>query len=85
MPARKPGVKEMGVTSFKAHCLAVIEEVAQGKTRRVLLLKHDRPVAAVVPAAEDWDDLWGAMKGTVTVARGVDLTDASGEVWEADE
>lgn len=85
MPARKPGVKEMGVTSFKAHCLAVIEEVAQGKTRRVLLLKHDRPVAAVVPATEDLVELWGAMKGTVRVAPGVDLTEPTGEVWEADE
>ena len=39
----------IGVTAFKARCLALIEEVAQGKTRRVLLTKRNRPIAAIVP------------------------------------
>jgi len=29
------------------------------------------------------DDLWGAMRGTVTIPPGVDLAEPSGEVWEA--
>jgi hypothetical protein len=28
--------------------------------------------------------LWGALRGTVTVAPGADLTQEAGEVWEAD-
>jgi antitoxin (DNA-binding transcriptional repressor) of toxin-antitoxin stability system len=74
----------VGVTAFKAQCLALIEAVAQGKTRRVLLLKHNRPVAAIVPIAEEVHELWGAMAGTVKVLPGVDLTQATGEIWEAD-
>lgn len=34
--------------------------------------------------AKDAVDLWGAMRGTVTVAPGVDLTERVGEVWDAE-
>ncbi len=84
MPARKLREKAIGVTAFKARCLALIEEVAMGKTSRLLLLKHDKPVAAVVPIGNRPGDLWGAMKGTVKVAPGVDLTKPTGETWEAE-
>ncbi len=30
------------------------------------------------------EDLWGAMKGTVAIAPGVDLTEPTGEVWDAE-
>ncbi len=77
----------IGVTAFKSQCLGLIDDVAQGKTGRVVLLKHNRPIAAIVPlpeAAEDSLDLWGAMRGTVTVAPGVDLTEPTGETWDAE-
>ena len=77
----------IGVTAFKSQCLGLIDDVAQGKTGRVVLLKHKRPIAAIVPIHEDAEscvDLWGAMRGTVTVAPGVDLTDPTGETWDAE-
>ena len=77
----------IGVTAFKSQCLGLIDDVAQGKTGRVVLLKHKRPIAAIVTLSEndeDRVDLWGAMRGTVTVAPGVDLTDPSGEIWDAE-
>jgi antitoxin (DNA-binding transcriptional repressor) of toxin-antitoxin stability system len=74
----------IGVTAFKARCLALIDDVAQGKTRRVVLMKHNRPVAAIVPLAQELPDLWGAMRGTVTIEPGVDLTEPTGEIWEAE-
>jgi antitoxin (DNA-binding transcriptional repressor) of toxin-antitoxin stability system len=77
----------VGVTAFKAQCLALIDDVAQGKTGRVVLLKHNRPIAAVVPFPDnsaECVDLWGAMRGTVTVAPGVDLTETTGETWDAE-
>jgi len=77
----------IGVTAFKSQCLGLIDDVAQGKTERVVLLKHNRPVAAIVPIRGDeqeYFDLWGAMRGTVTVAPGVDLTDPTGEIWDAE-
>lgn len=76
----------IGVTAFKTQCLGLIDQVVQGKTDRIVLLKHNRPVAAVVPIHQELgDDLWGAMRGTVTVAPGVDLTESTGERWEAEQ
>jgi prevent-host-death family protein len=74
----------IGVTAFKARCLALIDDVARGKASRVLLTKHNRPVAAIVPVGGSAAPLWGALRGTVTVPPGTDLTQGSGEVWEAD-
>jgi antitoxin (DNA-binding transcriptional repressor) of toxin-antitoxin stability system len=76
--------KSIGVTAFKSRCLALIDEVAEGKTRRLVLVKRNRPVAAVVTLEREPRELWGAMRGTVKVASGTDLTKATGEVWEAD-
>jgi antitoxin (DNA-binding transcriptional repressor) of toxin-antitoxin stability system len=88
MPAVSTNESAIGVTAFKAQCLGLIDDVAQGKTDRIVLLKHNRPIAAVVPVNDDTRepfDLWGAMRGTVTVAPGVDLTESTGEIWEAEQ
>ena len=74
----------IGVTDFKARCLGLIEAVAQGKTGRVVLLKRNRPIAALVPIEHEPGQLWGAMRGTVRVLPGTDLTEGTGEVWEAE-
>jgi antitoxin (DNA-binding transcriptional repressor) of toxin-antitoxin stability system len=78
----------IGVTAFKGRCLGLIDQVAEGKTDRIVLLKRNRPIAAIIPiqdAAEGNTDLWGAMRGTVVIAPGVDLTESAGEVWEAEQ
>jgi len=85
MPAKSE--ETIGVTAFKSQCLGLIEDVAQGKTGRVVLLKRNRPIAAVVPIRGNEDDcveLWGAMQDTVKVAPGVDLTAPMGEIWDAE-
>ena len=74
----------IGVTAFKAQCLALIDDVARGKTRRVVLMKHNRPIAAIVPVEQELPELWGAMRGTVKIAPGTDLTQPTGEIWEAE-
>jgi len=87
MGTRTKADSTIGVTDFKSKCLGLIDDVAKGKTGRVVLLKHNRPIAAIVPfpgKSEECIDLWGAMRGTVTVAPGVDLTDPTGEVWDAE-
>ena len=88
MPTAPTNKSTINVTAFKSQCLGLIDDVAQGKTDRIVLLKHNRPVAALVPLdgdAHETVDLWGAMRGTVTVAPGVDLTESTGEVWEAEQ
>lgn len=88
MPAVSTNKCTIGVTAFKSKCLGLIDDVAQGKTDRIVLLKHNRPIAAIVPfpgeAADDFD-LWGAMRGTVTFLPGVDLTESTGELWDAEQ
>jgi prevent-host-death family protein len=74
----------IGVTAFKARCLALIDDVAQGKTRRVLLTKRNRPIAAIVPVEHEPAELWGGMRGTVRVAPGTDLTQGADELWDAE-
>jgi antitoxin (DNA-binding transcriptional repressor) of toxin-antitoxin stability system len=74
----------IGVTAFKAQCLALIDDVARGKTRRVVLMKYNRPVAAIVPIEHTPTELWGAMRGSVKIAPGTDLTQPAGESWEAE-
>jgi len=70
---------------FQVQCLGLIDEVAQGKTGRIVLLKHNRPIAAIVSLQHEVSvDLWGAMRGTVSVAPGADLTEPTGESWNAE-
>jgi antitoxin (DNA-binding transcriptional repressor) of toxin-antitoxin stability system len=88
MPTLSNNKNAIGVTAFKAQCLGLIDDVAGGKTDRIILLKHNRPVAALVPIARDGDDpfeLWGAMRDTMTIAPGVDLTDPVDVEWEAEQ
>ena len=49
-------MKTMGAAKFKAHCLAVMDEV-QTKREPVLITKNGKPVAKVVPASDEEDPL----------------------------
>jgi antitoxin (DNA-binding transcriptional repressor) of toxin-antitoxin stability system len=73
----------INVTAFKLQWLAPIDAVAQGKADRVVLTRHGRPVAALVPCERPMPELWGALRGSVTVAPGTDLTAGTGAPWEA--
>lgn len=64
--------------------MALIDDVAQGRKDRVLLIKRNKPVAAVVPINTDAPELWGALRGTVTVTPGIDLTEPTGQLWDAE-
>ena len=60
-------MKRMAAGSFKVHCLAVMDEV-QAKRESILITKHGKPVAKLVPADKDTDDIYNflAGKGTIT-------------------
>ncbi|MGP1395252.1 MAG: type II toxin-antitoxin system Phd/YefM family antitoxin [Inquilinaceae bacterium] len=76
---------KIGVTEFKAKCLALIDLVASGKIDRLVLTKHDRPVACVSSMGDAPADLWGAMKGTIRTPAATDLTQPTGERWDVDD
>jgi prevent-host-death family protein len=73
----------MAAGKFKAHCLAVMDEVA--KTREpVVITKRGRPVAKVVPVEPPKPrKLLGSLEGVLLPARG-DLTEPTVplEDWE---
>jgi antitoxin (DNA-binding transcriptional repressor) of toxin-antitoxin stability system len=81
----------IGVTAFKSQCLGLIDDVAKGKTKRIVLMKHNRPVAAIVPIEDEEEDintldgLWGAMRGVGTIPPGVDIMEPTGEIWKAEQ
>ena len=60
-------MKKMAAGSFKIHCLAVMDEV-QAKRETVVITKRGKPVAKLIPADNDCDDIYNflAGKGTIT-------------------
>ena len=59
-------MKKMAAGQFKAHCLAVLDEV-QAKKETVLITKHGKPIAKLVPASADADDIYGFMAGKIAI------------------
>jgi prevent-host-death family protein len=57
----------MAAGSFKTNCLAVMDEV-QAKHETVVITKHGKPVAKLVPVNTGTDEIYNflAGKGTVT-------------------
>jgi prevent-host-death family protein len=60
-------MKTMAAGSFKVHCLAVLDEV-HDKREAVVITKHGKPVAKLVPADKSTDDIYNflAGKGVIT-------------------
>lgn len=59
-------MKEMAAGIFKAKCLAVMDQVLQSG-EPVLITKHGKPVAKLVPAEKPADDIFGYMIGKVKI------------------
>jgi prevent-host-death family protein len=55
-------MKKMAAGTFKAHCLAVIDEV-QAKKQTVVITKHGKPVAKLVPVMGEKDDIYNFFAG----------------------
>jgi prevent-host-death family protein len=55
-------IKKMAAGTFKTHCLAVMDEV-NAKRQPVLITKHGKPIAKLVPADESTDDIFNFMAG----------------------
>jgi antitoxin (DNA-binding transcriptional repressor) of toxin-antitoxin stability system len=82
--ATETGETVINVTAFKSQCLALIDAMAEGKADRVVLTRRGRPIAALVPFERPLPDLWGALRGSVRVLPGTDLTSGTAEPWEAE-
>jgi prevent-host-death family protein len=67
-------------SEFKARCLALLDQVAQSRVP-VVITKHGRPVAKLVPLDED--DRRSTMGSVGLLAREDEAYYSTGEAWEA--
>ena len=73
-------MKKMPAGSFKVHCLAVMDEV-QAKRHTVVITKHGKPVAKLVPADLSSDDIYNFLAGKGSITGDVVAPAISGEDW----
>ncbi len=73
-------MKTMAAGSFKAKCLAVMDEV-QAKRETVVITKHGKPVAKLVPVIAETDDIYNFMAGKGAVTGDVVSPAISAEDW----
>lgn len=59
-------MKQMPAGKFKAQCLGVMDKVLQ-TGEPVLITKHGKPVAKLVPPDDSVDDIFGFMTGKVKI------------------
>jgi len=59
-------MKTVPAGKFKAHCLAIMDEV-QAKRQAVVITKRGKPVAKLVPVENKEDDIFGFYKGKITI------------------
>jgi prevent-host-death family protein len=76
-------VKEMPAGEFKAHCLAVMNQVQQSG-EPVLITKHGKPVAKLVPARSTPEDIFGYMAGKVKIVGDIVGPVTPLEDWESE-
>ncbi len=74
--------EHMKAGAFKAQCLKVMDRVKKTR-KRIVITKHNKPVALLVPIDEKEATLFGSMKGTIHILE--DIVAPIGEVWDADQ
>ena len=73
--------KTIGAGEFKTHCLRLIDEVNQTK-QPIIITKHGKPMAELVPIAEETYSLFGCLQNTAEITG--DIVKGTGETWEVD-
>jgi prevent-host-death family protein len=73
-------MKKMAAGSFKVHCLAVMDEV-QNKRESILITKHGKPVAKLVPADRNTDDIYNFLEGKGAITGDVVSPAISEDEW----
>ena len=71
--------KTIGATRFKERCLALLDRLSPDG---LVITKHGRPVARVLPYQQGYSRLIGSLRDRITV-RGDIMT--AGVRWDADD
>ena len=75
-------MKKIAAGTFKAQCLAIMDQVRESG-EPVLITKHGKPVAKLVPAQNNADDIFGYMAGKVKVVGDIVAPVTPLEDWES--
>jgi prevent-host-death family protein len=75
-------MRRIQAAEFKAHCLAVLEQVRATK-ESVLITKRGRPVAKLVPADTSSDDFIGRLEGVIKIVGNIESPIEPEENWKA--
>jgi prevent-host-death family protein len=67
-------MKKMSAGAFKTNCLAVLDEV-QAKHETVVIIKHGKPIAKLVPVNIETDEIFDFLKGKGAVTGDVVSSD----------
>jgi prevent-host-death family protein len=65
---------------FKANCLALMDEI-RAKREPVIITKRGKPVVKVIPVKEDEDEIFGFLKGKLTILGDVVVPVVPLEEW----
>jgi prevent-host-death family protein len=73
-------MKKMAAGSFKTNCLAVMDEV-QARHETVVITKHGKPVAKLVPVNTDTDEIYDFLAGKGVVHGDIVSPAVSPDEW----
>ena len=73
-------MKTIPAGTFKTKCLAIMDEV-QAKREPVVVTKHGRPVAKLVPVNPDADEIFGFFSGRGSITGDVVSPALSPKEW----
>lgn len=74
--------REIGAAEFKAHCLEIMDEVERTRGE-VIITKHRKPIARMVPFESTTIGFCGSLVGSVLYEN--DLVSPIDVQWQADE
>jgi prevent-host-death family protein len=74
-------MRTISAGAFKTNCLALMDEV-QAKREELLITKHGKPVAKLVPIDSDTDDIFGFLVGKGRIVGDVVAPAVPIEEWE---
>ena len=76
--------RTMPAGQFKTHCLSVIDEV-HNRREEVVITKHGKPMARLVPLSEDPESIFGFMQGKGKIVGDIVSPIFPEDEWESEK
>jgi prevent-host-death family protein len=76
-------MKTMPAGKFKTHCLSIIDDV-YNRHEEVIITKHGKPMARIVPLNKKAEIIFGAMRGVATITGDLVESITDPEDWDSE-